>query len=149
MKTLLASFVLWWLLAAAPVPASADDQFKVLVVAVPNRYHHDYTVVAKPRLEQMARQHGFGLDWAWNTAPFDADLSGFDAIVLLNTPGDELRGAQRAALEGFVRAGGGVVAVHRALICRVKDGKLARISAFMNGKELAESLGQWPPPAAK
>ncbi|MDH5831200.1 ThuA domain-containing protein [Luteimonas sp. M1R5S18] len=116
MKTLLASFVLWWLLAAAPVPASADDQFKVLVVAVPNRYHHDYTVVAKPRLEQMARQHGFGLDWAWNTAPFDADLSGFDAIVLLNTPGDELRGAQRAALEGFVRAGGGVVAVHRALI---------------------------------
>ena len=31
--------------------------------------------------------------------------------MLLNTPGDELRGAQRAALEGFVRGGGGVVAV--------------------------------------
>ena len=114
MKTVIASLLLCWLLAAAP--ASADDQFRVLVVAVPNRYHHDYTVVAQPRLQQMARQHGFGLEWAWNTAPFDGDLSGFDAIVLLNTPGDELRGAQRAALEDYVRAGGGVVAVHRALI---------------------------------
>jgi uncharacterized protein (TIGR02246 family) len=40
-------------------------------------------------------------------------------------------------------------AVHRAAIVQVKDGKLARISAFMNGKELAQAVGQWPPPAAK
>ena len=59
-----------------------------------------------------------------------------------------LRGTLDGRL-GPLSASGKPFTVHRALICRVKDGKLARISAFMNGKELAESLGQWPPPAAK
>lgn len=108
--------LLIFLFALAVPPAWAEGQFRVLVVAVPNRYHHDYTVVAKPRLEQMARQHGFDLDWAWNTAPFDGGLAAYDAVMLLNTPGDELAREQRGALEAYVRAGGGVVAVHRALI---------------------------------
>lgn len=113
MKRLLLALLLWTGLAA---PAVADTQFKVLVVAIPNRYHHDYTVVARPQFERMARRHNFALDWAWDTRPFDADLSGYDAIVLLNTAGGELQGAQRAALESHVRGGGGVVAVHRAMV---------------------------------
>jgi ketosteroid isomerase-like protein len=40
-------------------------------------------------------------------------------------------------------------AVHRAAVVQVKGGKLVRISSFMNGKELAESLGQWPPKAGR
>lgn len=104
------------LLAACIAPAFAEGQFKVLVLAVPNRYHHDYAVVARPQFEHMARRHSFDLDWHWNTAVFDQDLSAYAAIVLLNTPGDELKGAQRQALENYVRGGGGVVAVHRALI---------------------------------
>lgn len=115
MKTLVALLVLCIASWAAP-DARAQGQFRVLVVAVPNRYHHDYAVVAQPRFERMARQHGFDLDWAWNTAHFDGDLSPYAAIVLLNTPGDELAPAQRDTLERYVRAGGGVVAVHRALI---------------------------------
>jgi ketosteroid isomerase-like protein len=39
--------------------------------------------------------------------------------------------------------------VHRAAIARLKDGKLVRLSTFMNGKELAEAVGQWPPKPAK
>lgn len=97
-------------------PLQAQGQFRVLVVAVPNRYHHDYTVVARPAFEQMAQRHGFDLDWSWNTTPFDGDLSPYAAIVMLNTPGDALDRGQRGALEAHVRAGGGVVAVHRALI---------------------------------
>ena len=112
MKRLLALLLL--LVFAAP--ALAEGQFKVLVVAIPNRYHHDYTVVARPQFEQMARRHAFAMDWSWSTAPFDGDLSPYAAIVLLNTSGEELQGAQRAALEAYVRAGGGVVAVHRALV---------------------------------
>ena len=38
-------------------------------------------------------------------------------------------------------------AVHRAMVFQVRDGKVARIEAFMNGKELAEAVGQWPPRA--
>ena len=110
--SLLCALLLWcWVL-----PAWAQGQFRVLVVAIPNQYHHDYAVVARPQFERMAQRHGFDMDWRWNTAPFDGDLSPYHAIVLLNTPGDELQGAQRAALEDYVRAGGGVVAVHRALI---------------------------------
>ncbi len=99
-----------------PCIALAQDQFKVLVVAIPNRYHHDYTVVAKPQFERMAQRHGVDLTWSWNSAPFDGDLSPYAAIVLLNTPGDELKAAQRTNFETYVRKGGGVVAVHRALI---------------------------------
>lgn len=99
-----------------PCIARAQDQFKVLVVAIPNRYHHDYTVVAKPQFERMAQRHGVDLTWSWNSAPFDGDLSPYAAIVLLNTPGDELKAAQRTNFETYVRKGGGVVAVHRALI---------------------------------
>jgi hypothetical protein len=36
-------------------------------------------------------------------------------------------------------------AVHRATIVQVRDRKLSLISNFMNGKELAEAVGQWPP----
>lgn len=104
------------LVAALSMPAFAQGQFKVLVVAIPNQYHHDYAVVAKPQFERLAQAHAFDLTWSWNTRPFDADLSQYAAIVLLNTPGDELDAAQRARFEQYVKAGGGVVAVHRALI---------------------------------
>jgi ketosteroid isomerase-like protein len=40
-------------------------------------------------------------------------------------------------------------AVHRAAIVQLQDGKLTRIFGFMNGKELAEAVGQWPLPTAK
>ncbi len=109
--------LLWllWLVTLAPA-AWAQGQFKVLVVAIPNRYHNDYAVVAKPAFERMARRHGFDLDWAWNTRAFDSDLDGYASIVMLNTPGEELDAAQRTRFERYVRDGGNVVAVHRALI---------------------------------
>ena len=104
------------LLLVACLPAFAQGQFKVLVDAIPNQYHHDYTVVAKPQFERMSKQHGFDLDWAWNNSAFDGDLSRYAAIVLLNTPGDALQKPQRGKLEAYVCGGGGIVAVHRALI---------------------------------
>lgn len=113
MKKLTNLLLLTCLFVAAPAWA---QQFKVLVAAIPNKYHNDYAVVAKPQFERMAEKHGFGLTWAWNTSAFDGDLSQYAAIVFLNTPGEELKGEQRQRLQSFVQAGGGVVAVHRALI---------------------------------
>jgi ketosteroid isomerase-like protein len=40
-------------------------------------------------------------------------------------------------------------AVHRAAIVQVKDGKITHLTVFMHSKELAQAVGQWPPPAAK
>ena len=113
MKKILALIFVGLTLFASPVFA---QQFKVLVVAIPNQYHNDYTVIAKPQFERLARQHDFGLTWAWNTSAFNADLSQYAAIVFLNTPGEALDATQRSKLETYVQAGGGVVAVHRGLI---------------------------------
>ncbi|MBB4129726.1 hypothetical protein [Xanthomonas sp. 3075] len=44
------------LLLAYAFNASAE-QFKILVAAIPNQYHHDYMPVAKPQFEAMARKH--------------------------------------------------------------------------------------------
>ena len=120
MKKYLALVALVFALCATPAYA---QQFKILVAAIPNKYHNDYAVVAKPQFERLARKHDFGLTWAWNTSAFDGDLSQYAAIVFLNTPGEELKGEQRQRLQTYVQAGGGVVAVHRALI---------------------SSAGQWP-----
>ena len=114
MNRILLLLVLYY--AAHASPAWAQAQFKVLVAAIPNKYHHDYIAVAKPEFERMSRRHGFELAWAWDARAFDGDLSQYAAIVLLNTPGEELQGEQRQRLETYVKAGGGVVAVHRALI---------------------------------
>jgi steroid delta-isomerase-like uncharacterized protein len=50
---------------------------------------------------------------------------------------------------GPVSASGKPFTVHRAAIVETKNGKVARITAFMNGKELAQAVGQWPPAATK
>jgi type 1 glutamine amidotransferase len=110
------AFLLAFAYALLAGPTYAQQQFKVLVAAIPNKYHNDYVVVAKPAFEQMARRHNFEMTWAWNTTSFDTDLTRYDVVVFLNTPGEELKGEQRQRLENYVRAGGGVVAVHRALI---------------------------------
>jgi uncharacterized protein (TIGR02246 family) len=50
---------------------------------------------------------------------------------------------------GRLGAAGKPFAVHRAAIVQLKGGRVSRIAFFMNGKELAEATGQWPPPAAR
>ena len=40
-------------------------------------------------------------------------------------------------------------AVHRAAIVQVRNDRIARLTFFMNTRELAEAVGQWPPSAAK
>ncbi len=46
---------------------------------------------------------------------------------------------------GHTSASNKPFSVHRAWIFEIRAGALARVSAFMNGKELAEAVGQWPP----
>lgn len=59
-----------------------------------------------------------------------------------------VRGTLRGSL-GRLSASDKPFAVHRAAIVQVRGGRLTRISFFTNGKELAEAVGQWPPPPAK
>ena len=45
---------------------------------------------------------------------------------------------------GPVTASARPFTVHRALVVQFKAGRIGHIRAFMNGKELAQSVGQWP-----
>ncbi len=94
----------------------ADSQFKLLVLAIPNRYHYEYIPVARDSFENLAKLHAFEFSWSNKTQDLEGDLRQYAAVVMLNTPGDELNAAQRGKLEAYVRGGGNVVLVHRALI---------------------------------
>jgi uncharacterized protein (TIGR02246 family) len=59
-----------------------------------------------------------------------------------------VRGTLKAPL-GRLHAADKPFAVHRAAIVEVRGGKIARLTFFMNGKELAQAVGQWPPGATK
>ena len=87
---------------------------------------------------------------AWTSAAPDAiteitTLLGAGEFVLVETV---VRGTLQGPF-GRLAASHKPFAVHRAAIIQVKEGKLARMSMFMNGKELAEATGQWPPPMGK
>jgi len=111
-----------WLACLLLIAGTASaQQFKVLVAAIPNKYHHDYIPVAKPQFEQLARRHDFALTWDWDGRAFDEDLSQYQAIVLLNSPASDLSPERRANFQKYVRGGGGVVAVHKAFAIKKGD----------------------------
>lgn len=107
-------------LAAAAVLATpaarADSQYKLLVLAIPNKYHYEYIPVARDSLERLAKLHAFEFTYTNKLDAFDGDLKQYAAVVFLNTPGEELNPAQRAHFEAYMRTGGNAVVVHRAAI---------------------------------
>jgi uncharacterized protein len=104
--------------AALLVPASgwADPQYKLLVLAMPGKYHYEYIPIARDSLERIARLHEFTLVWTNKPETFDADLSQYAAVLFLNTPGEELSPTQRKRFEDYMHAGGNAMVVHRAAI---------------------------------
>jgi hypothetical protein len=82
----------------------------------------------------------------WRRAIPDARYEITNAIAI----GDDVlleivvRGTCEGPLAGFAPSHAAVT-LHRAAIVEIKDSKIARIRAFMNGRELAQEVGQWPP----
>lgn len=94
----------------------ADSQYKLLVLAMPGKYHYEYIPIARDSLEQLAKLHAFDLTYTNKPAVFDGDLKQYAAVMFLNTPGEELNPAQRAKFEEYMRGGGNAMIVHRAAI---------------------------------
>jgi hypothetical protein len=86
-KSFFLLFCCLWL--CAPV-THADSQFKLLVFAVPNKYHYEYIPVARENLERLGKLHAFEFTWTNQPQVFEGDLNQYAAVMFLNTPGDEL-----------------------------------------------------------
>ncbi|KAK0338489.1 hypothetical protein LTR94_038460, partial [Friedmanniomyces endolithicus] len=63
MTTLLGAVVL----TTAASHGLAEDQFKLLVLATPGKYHYEYIPIARDNLERLAKLHAFALTYTNKT----------------------------------------------------------------------------------
>ncbi|WP_375271076.1 ThuA domain-containing protein [Sphingomonas sp.] len=100
----------------AATTAGADPQYKLLVLAMPSKYHYEYIPVARDEMKRLAELHAFDMEWTRDPKMLEQDLSGYAAVMLLNTPVEELDAAARRGFERYMNAGGNAMLVHRAAI---------------------------------
>ena len=91
------------------------DEFEVLVFSRTVGYRHESIAAGVAAIRDLGQRHGFGVAATEDPAAFTAaGLAAYRVVVFLNTNGPVLDAAGQAALEGFVRSGGGFVGVHSA-----------------------------------
>jgi ketosteroid isomerase-like protein len=126
---------------AALAAMNAHDRFRFLSL-VQDDTVVDELVSVEPFAGKANVQRWFGM-WAGAVPDLKVDIAnivGVGDFALAETiVGGTLRGAF-----GPLSPSSTPFVVHRAMVFHVRDGRVARIEAFMNGKELAEAVGQWP-----
>lgn len=100
--------------SADPPPTAGIG--RVLVYSRTTDYRHESIPAGVAALTQICRADGFDVVATEDPAVLTAgELAGFAAVVFLSTSGATCGGpGGRAALEGFVRGGGGFAGVHAA-----------------------------------
>ena len=97
--------------ASAGMPPRA----RVLVFTRTAGWQHDSIPTAVAALQRLGAQDGMQLDPSEDGAAFNtANLSRYQAVVFANTTLDVLDEAQQAAMQEFIRGGGGFMGVHSA-----------------------------------
>jgi hypothetical protein len=113
------------LMSFSAVPASETAlpaAKKILLYSGSTGYRHESIEPGVAALRELAQREGFSLEASEDPNVFTADrLKSFHVIILLSTttkPDDASSewfvGARREALEGFLRAGKGIVGIHAA-----------------------------------
>lgn len=104
--------------AAVMLPSTAvaeEDRFDALVFSKTAGYRHASIPTGIAAIEKLGEENGFGVDTTEDATDFtDENLAQYDAVIFLSTTGDVLDGAQEAAFERYIQAGGGYVGVHAA-----------------------------------
>lgn len=97
-------------------PASIlPGEARVLVFTRTTGFRHDSIPDGIAALRRIGEEGGFLVDATEDPDAFrDANLPAYRAVVFLLTTGDVLDGEGQAALERFVRSGGGWAGVHSA-----------------------------------
>ena len=88
---------------------------QVLVFSKTAGFRHESIPAAIDAFREMSVEQGFTMVATEDSTIFNkADLSNFNALVFLLTTGDVLDDAEQAAMEGYIRGGGGYVGIHSA-----------------------------------
>jgi type 1 glutamine amidotransferase len=96
--------------------------FAVLVFSKTTGYRHESIETGVAAIRQLGVAHGFGVDATEDAAAFASAIAGgegaapaYQAVIFLSTSGELFDDDdQRAALESYIRNGGGFVGVHAA-----------------------------------
>ncbi len=95
--------------------AAERPRFAVLVFSKTAGFRHGSIESGVAAVQTLGAAHDFAVTATEDAATFsDAGLAPFDVLLFLNTTGDVFDDAQQAAMERFVRAGGGFAGVHAA-----------------------------------
>jgi len=88
---------------------------RVLVFTKTAGFRHASIGTAQRVLPELAKEYGFEVTITEDASVFNDDtLAQYDVVAFVLTTGDVLRPAQEAAMERFIRGGGGFVGVHSA-----------------------------------
>ncbi|KRA52193.1 Crp/Fnr family transcriptional regulator [Pseudoxanthomonas sp. Root65] len=104
-------------LASLPLasPARAESPDRVLIFTKTAGFRHDAIPTAVATLKTLAADAGMVADHTEDAQAFTADnLARYRVVIFASTTGDVLDATQQAAMETFVREGGGFVGVHAA-----------------------------------
>ncbi|GAA1825092.1 ThuA domain-containing protein [Agromyces salentinus] len=97
-------------------PAQAHDGGHVLIFTKTTQFRHtDAIDKGTPLITAALEAEDMVVVHTEDSTIFnDADLAEFDAIIMFQASGDPWNADQKAALERYQRAGGGIVAIHNA-----------------------------------
>ncbi|MRG48854.1 ThuA domain-containing protein [Chitinophaga sp. SYP-B3965] len=110
----------YFLLFLSLLVMSASYAFKkakprLLVFSKTAGFRHDAIPVGKLAMLQMGAENGFDVDTTEDASVFTAkNLKRYKAIVFLSTTGNILNDEQQAAMESYIKKGGGYVGIHAA-----------------------------------
>jgi cytochrome c len=105
------------LIACGPMTfaAAENSDFRLLVFSKTAGFRHASIEPGRKAVQELGEKHGFEVEATEDSAAFTREnLSRFAVVMFLNTTGTVLDAAQKAAFQGFIRAGGGFVGVHSA-----------------------------------
>jgi len=92
-----------------------DASFAVLVFTKTAEFRHGSIADGIAAIRALGAEHGFAVDTTEDAGRFtDATLARYRVVVFLLTTGDILDPGQKAALQRYVRAGGGFAGIHSA-----------------------------------
>jgi cytochrome c len=92
-----------------------SNSARVLVFSRTKGYYHESIPTGIAAIQKLGSENGFQVDTTKDATKFTAgNLKQYKAIIFLSTTQDVLNDDQQAAMENYIKGGGGFVGIHAA-----------------------------------